>query len=337
MKRFIPYSLIAAALACGLASAQTTAYTTPVGYTSQTLKAGLMSVAGINVLTPTLVQGTITSVAFVGTAPSDTTVVTVSGADFVSALPAGRTCIFEVLSGTQAGAIQDFVTWSTTTITLPGTVTGLSTDSYRVRVAPTLQELFPVGLLKGAANATSADVVWLPNGLGAYTLYWYKTSAPNIGWHLTGTGTNDLGPVSSGVPLVYNDGLLVQKKTGTDTSLVLSGEVKTTATKQLLAFGINVLGITPPVGLTLFTCGLQAGAANATSADTIWVPNGLGAYTLYWYKTNAPNIGWHTTGTGTNDLGLVSGDVVFPAGVLVNNKKPAKTVALNVPTSYAGL
>jgi hypothetical protein len=327
----LSYALIAAAAACGLATAQTTAYTTPVGYTTQTLETNKFNLVGINLMTPTLVASKVTGVA--SNVISDSTI------NFTTALPAGKMCILEVTSGTAAGTVQEFTDWTGSDITLPAAVAGVAAgDTYRVRVAPTLQEMFPVGFLTGGVGATNADKIWVPNGSGSYTQYWYKTNAP-IGWHTTTTGTNDAGLVTSSVPLVYIDGLLVEKK-NVAKDLVISGEVKTTPSNALVIKGFNPLGVTPPVGLTLFTSGLRpdiAGGVGATNADTVWVPTGGGNYVKYWYKTNAP-IGWHTTTTGTNDTGLVTVDVALPPAIYLERKGATPAVITwDVPASYSTL
>jgi hypothetical protein len=326
----LSYALIAAVAACGLATAQTTAYTTPVGYTTQTLAANNFNLVGINLMTPTLVASKVTAVA--AEVISDSTI------NFTTALPAGKMCVLEVTSGVAAGTVQEFVTWATNTITVPTAITGLAIgDTYRVRVVPTLQEMFPVGFLAGSLGAAGADKVWVPNGAG-YLKYWYKTNAP-IGWHTTTTGANDGGLVSGDIPLVYTDGMLIEKK-AVAKDLVISGEVKTTGSNALLAQGFNLLGVTPPVGLTLFTSGLQgdiAGALSAAGADVVWVPAGGGAYTKYWYKTNAP-IGWHTTTTGSNDTGLVAADVNLPPSVFIQRRSAtAKVITWDVPAAYSTL
>jgi hypothetical protein len=326
----LSYALIAAAAACGLATAQTTAYTTPVGYTTQTLAANSFNLVGINLMTPTLVASKVTGVT--GSTISDSTI------NFTTALPAGKMCILEVTSGTAAGTVQEFTDRAGADITLPAPVAGLAVgDTYRVRVAPTLQEVFPVGFLAGGLGATNADKVWVTNGSGGYTKYWYKTNAP-IGWHTTTTGLNDTGLVSADIPLVYIDGILVEKK-AVAKDLVISGEVKTTPSSTLVASGFNLLGVTPPVGLTLFTSGLLgdlAGGLGATNADKVWVPAGGGSYVKYWYKTNAP-IGWHTTTTGLNDTGLVTVDVPLPPAVFFERKGAAKVISWDVPASYSTL
>jgi hypothetical protein len=181
--------------------------------------------------------------------------------------------------------------------------------------------------------------VWIPQGGGAYIKYWYKTTTPNIGWHTTVTGSNDTGTVTADVALVSIDGVLVEKK-GTPKDLVISGEVKPTGSNVLLTTGFNLISVNPPVGLTLFTAGLDGditGSGFASSADIVWVPQGAGAYIKYWYKSNTPNLGWHTTVTGSNDTGLVVADVTLPPSVFIQRKGASKTVSLNVPSNYSSL
>jgi hypothetical protein len=325
------YSLLLAAAASGMAFGAETAYTTPVGYTTQTLAANTFNNVGFNVLTPTLVAGNFSAAAG-GNTVTDTDV------NFTTALTAGKMHVLEITSGVAAGTVQEFTSWTVDTITLPAAVAGTAPgDTYKIRVAPTLQETFPVGFLAGSLGATNADKVWVPDGLGGYTKYWYKTTAP-IGWHTTTTGTNDASTVTGDVPLVYIDGILVEKK-GTAKDLVLSGEVKKTGSNALILTGYNLLSITPPVGLTLFTSGLQgdiAGGLGATNSDIVWVPAGGGAYTKYWYKTTAP-IGWHTTTTGTNDAGLVVADVPLTPAILIQRKGASKVITFDVPASYTSL
>jgi hypothetical protein len=330
MKTPFAYSILAAAAACSLANAQT-AYTTPVGYTTQTLSANTTTLVGFNVLNPVVASGSLTSVS--GATLSDTTV------NFTNSLTANKTYILEITTGTAAGTVQEFVTWSNNSITLPAAVTGAAVGNlYAVRIAPTLQGTFPVGFLAGSALATTADKVWVPTAPGTYVKYWYKTTAP-AGWCTTTTGANNTGTVTADVPLISIDGIIIEKK-ATAKDLVLTGEVKKTGSNILLGQGYNLISINPPSGLTLFTAGLDGdiqGSALATTADAVWVPAGGGAYTKYWYKSTSP-VGWRKTTTGSNDAGAVTSDVTLPPSVLIQRKSAtAKVITLNVPTSYSDL
>jgi hypothetical protein len=252
-------------------------------------------------------------------------------------LTSAKTYILEITSGTAAGTVQEFVSWNQNSITLPAAVTGVATgNAYAIRIAPTLQEVFPVGFLAGSLSATNADKVWVPTGPGTYVKYWYKTSAP-AGWCTTTTGLNNTGAVTADVPLISIDGIKIEKK-GTAKDFVLTGEVKKTGSNVLLGTGMNVISINPPTGLTLFTAGLQgdiAGSLGATNADIVWVPAGSG-FTKYWYKTSAP-AGWCTTSTGLNNTGAVTVDVPLPAAIQIQRKGAAKVITLDVPTSYSTL
>jgi hypothetical protein len=334
-----PYSVCAAILACSIAQGQTTATTTPVGYTTQTLLPNTFNNVGLNVLTPTLTAGVLTDVVDV--------VLTDSTADFTTALPAGKMCTIEITSGAAIGAVQEFISWTGTTITLPGAITGLQIgDKYIIRKDLTLQELFPAGapLTGGALNPANADIVWIPDGVGGYTKYWYKTNVTQgaIGWWTTVDGATRGALVTLDIPLLYTDGILVQRKTGVNKDLVISGEVKKTATSSYILNGFNTISINPPAGLTLFTAGFYptnftGGALNPANADILWVPDGTGGYTKYWYKTNALQgaIGWWTTVDGATRGEQVVSDVVLPPAVKIQRKSTAKFMSIAVPSSYS--
>jgi hypothetical protein len=335
------YSILAAA-ACGMALGQT-AYTTPVGYTTQTLKPSVFNSVGFNLLKPSLAAGALTAVSV------DGLTLTNSAATFIAALPAGKMCTVEITSGTAIGSVREFNSWTNTTISISSAITGLlEGDKFIVRVDPTLQELFPSGapLTGGALNPTNADIVWVPNGVGAYDKYFYKTNVTGgaIGWWTTVTGTTLGTQVLSDVPLLYTDGILIQRKAGVDKDLVISGEVKTVGSNPYILNGYNAVSINPPVGLTLFTAGFYpvnftGGALNPTNADILWVPNGLGGYVRYWYKTNATGgaIGWWTTNNGTTLGTQVLSDISLPSSVKIQRKGAAKFMNIAVPNGYSNL
>jgi hypothetical protein len=324
-------SLIAVAAACGLASAQT-AYTTPVGYTTQALPSNTFSLFGLNVHQPTLAAGVLTDVSGA--------VLTDSNIDFTTVLPAGKTCIVEITDGTAAGTVQEFISWTGNTITLPAPITGIAIgNKYAVRQAAILQDIFTIGTggIAGSVVATTADKIWLQNANGTYTRYWYKTNAP-IGWRLTTTGANDAGAAPDNIAIPYIDAVLIEKRAVAG-SIVLTGEVKKTGSNAQVIGGFNLLGITPPIGLTLFTSGIQGditGSVVATTADIVWVPTGTGAYNRYWFKTNAPS-GWRLTTTGSNDAGAAV-DFNLPPGVFIQRKIGTPTiVTFDVPAFYSNL
>ncbi len=332
MKSSIATTLLALALT-GASQAQTTVTTTPVGYTTQTLAANRQNLVGINVMTPVIASGSFTAVS--GATLTD------SNTNFTQAITAGKTAVLEITSGSGMvpGTVQDFVTWSGNSITLPAAVTGVAVgNTYRIRLAPTLQEIFPVGTLAGSVIASTADKVWVPTGPGTYDRFWYKTGT-SAGWRKTTTGSNDTGAVTGDVPLLYIDGIIVEKK-GTAKDLVLSGEVKTKGSNVYLTQGQNLISIVPPTGSTLFNAGLQgdiAGSAVASTADIVWVPNGSGSFNRYWYKTTNP-AGWCGTTTGSNNTGAVSVDVSLPPSIIIQRRSTTpKVITMDVPAAYSSL
>jgi hypothetical protein len=332
MKTLIPLTALAALVASGTAFAQTPAFSKPSGYTTQTLRANTLNLVGFNLLPPTLTTGQFTAVSGAN--------ISNSGAAFLTTLPAGKSCVIEITSGTAAGTVQDFITWNNTTITLPAAVPGVAIgDSYNIRVVPTLQETFPSGFLASATGAANADKVWVPNGAGGYTKYYNRITVAPTGWRITTTGSNDAGAAPANIPLLYTDGVLIEKK-GTAKDFVQTGVVKTNSSNSLIVTGLNPISIVSPTGLTLQTAGLQGDIASATgaaNADKVWVPNGLGGYTKYYHRITVSPTGWRTTSTGSNDTGAAAANVALPSGVLIERKGSSKVVSLDVPTSYSGL
>jgi|688.fasta_scaffold145639_2 hypothetical protein len=330
MKSRLVLTISAAAALTGISSAQITAHSNPLGFTTQKLAANQQNLVGINLMTPVIASGSFTAVS--GATISD------GDANFSQTIATGKMAVLEITSGAAAGTVQDFATWSEDSITLPAAVSGLAVgNTYKIRLAPTLQEIFPPGTLTGSLSASSADKVWIPTGAGAYSRYWYKTGNP-AGWRSTSDGSNDTGAVTADVPLLYIDGIVVEKK-GNAKDLVLEGEVKTTGSNVLLTQGQNLISIVPPTGATLFNSGLQgdiAGSGNVSTADIVWVPKGANAYIKYWYKTTKP-AGWCTT-TGSNNTGAVPADVPLPPSIFIQRRSATpKVVTLDAPAAYSML
>jgi hypothetical protein len=339
MKTLISLTALAAFVATGSLFAQTPAFSKPSGYISQTLVANRINVVGVPLLKPTLATGVITAVNGAN--------VSASATDFSAVLTAGKMIILEVLSGTAAGVVQEFNTWSGTSISLPAAIPGLAIgDQFSVRAAHTLQELFPSGTLRtGNLNAAAADKVWVPIGGGQYTRYFVKINT-NAGWHTTSNGTviDQINAITADIPVIYTDGLLVQTGSNPITPLVFTGEVKKTPSSALAQTGqLNLISIIPPVGLTLFTSGLQSqlatGNLNATAADKLWVPQPDGSFKRYFVKINS-NAGWHTTSNGTviDQIPAITVDVPLPQGAYIQRVAAGnKVFTFNVPASYSSL
>jgi hypothetical protein len=343
MKSYIPLSLALAA-ASGMAYGAETAYTTPVGYSTNTLAVGLNAL-GLGLQKPTIASGNFETVS--GTALTDT------GVTFAPV--AGRTYILEIISSVTpalVGTIQVVSAASIvdSTITTPDDLGALGLtvgDNYNLRVAPTLEEIFTItplsggGVLAGGGlNYTSADIVWVPTVPGSFDKYFLKTG--------TGAGFKRItGPLATNfvdapnIPLIYADGMFVQKKTATPASLTVSGEIKKVRTNSVLSQGLNLIGQVAPVGLTLRTAGFEddiAASLTVANADIIWLQDPVTLeYTKYMRHT-ASGGNWRLA-TGNNGVALAP-EVDPPiVGAFYIQRKLATpvTLDLNVPASYSTL
>ena len=299
MNRISSITFLAALAASGVV-AGAPAYTTPVGYTTETIKAGLYNVFGVTLQNPVIISGNFEAVA--GKILTDT------GSGFGGQLVAGQTYILEITSGGLSGAIQEITSFSGDTITTPQDLSAsLSVGTtYKLRKAKTIGEIFgnanEAGLLTG--SATTADILWVPDGAGFQKYYYTNASPPFVtaGWKNTATGNTN----QSSAPIVYTDGLMLQRRGATDLNLVISGELKVTNTIVAIDQPYTYVGGVYPSGVTLANSGLSSSLAHGsiTTADVIWVPNGAGAFFKYYYANAAPpftTAGWKRSDTGNTD------------------------------------
>ena len=304
------YSLLAAAAACGLASAQT-AYTTPVGYMTVPLPgtgggAPQLQLANQGLLPngPAAAGGG-ASVTFSGTTMTDTDGAWAAG-NYVQA----NGQVSHLLEITSDGSLKGAMTWITgtgvQTITTVDNVSAAGAGaSYRIWQAYTIASLLgnpPTdAVLKPAADVATADNVQIYDPVtNLYTTFFYKTAtkvAP-AAWQ-SSDGTI---PVPANYAIHPNDGLLFLRKQSGDGSLVVTGSVKDGQTQALVqgnvAPGANTLNIianqVPVQQVTLGNSGLFTGdpatgvkaAADVASADNILVYNPTtDLYTTFFYKT----------------------------------------------------
>jgi hypothetical protein len=334
MKSSIATTLLALALT-GASQAQTAVYTAPVGYTTQALSKGA-NLAGLTLHNPTLSSGTFSAVAGTSlTAPN------------LSLNPAtGRTYILEITSGTLAGVIQEIpaASISGTTITTSQNLASLGLavgNSYKLRLAPTLEEVFTTtplnngGVLHAALNATSADVVSIPNGAGGFDRYYLRSGATPA---FRNVATNTVSP---NVPVIYVDGLTIDKKTTTAAALSVTGEVKTTGSNTVVVKGINPVGIVAPSGLNLFNAGLEDdlfAALNATSADVVWVQQPNLTYRKF-FRRSGTSGAWRDVANATVNLTQAQAEAVTLSSAIIIERKGTSAVNLdlNVPSAYSNL
>lgn len=327
----LTYSLLAAAFACGLASAQTTAYTTPVGYVSTLLSPNKYNLIAVTLHEPTVSAGVVT-----GESATD---VSMTGVDFTTLLTAGSVYILELPDGT----IQEISAWTATSLTTPEDISGKvtpGTTTYKLRKASTVASVFGAANSAGLTadnddDSTNNDQILVPNTSGAFDTVYYFTGnldAP-AGWY------DDQGNPADTKVLNYADGMFVQRVAGSDKTLVVAGEIKTKPTSNALLTGYNFLGAVSPVGLTLGTSGLKdflthaATDEDVATADKVLTQNPDGAYrTMYYFDGNldAP-AGWY------DDQGNPSDDAVLDSGFLVENLGVGKNYTIAVPAAYLSL
>jgi hypothetical protein len=304
--------------------AQQTANTKPVGYRTELVKAGVFNLLSPNLDNPVGAAGTIDVIA--GTTLTD------NEANFTAAFTAGDPITLKIVEGTNAGVIQDVVSFTATTITTAQDIANLLAvgNRYQLRKTPTIASTFgaanEAGLLAG--TATNADVIWLPDGAAGYNRYFRSTSlTQGQGWRRVGGGTTE----SAQVPISIADAMFLERRGTTDLSIVFTGHVQTSATKTGVVTGFNPVSRVIPVGVTLAESLLdtELTKGTATSADLIWNPDGNGGYDRYYSSTSAvAGIGWRRVGTNQVDQASVQ----LKSGYLIERKGAATNVTLRLPS-----
>ena len=302
------------------------AYTTPSGYVKSDLVVGFNPI-GINLHGQILVSGIIDS--------ESGAEITDAGVDFAAALTdANATYLFEVTDGAQNGSvsvIDSAFAVTANTVTLEGTGVAAGAVSYTIRKAKTLNEVFGVGAdatLQGSFDAVDADVVWVPNGAGSYSQYFYSS----VNSEFISTGSPFSAPPKP-VSFFYPDGALVQVK-ATAKTITIFGEVKTTGTILSASTGFNLVSVPSPVGETLDELSLQTALTtsfDSNEADVVWIPDGLGDYDQYFVHSSGV---WRSTGSP------FSGNVgTTPVtGAILIQRKGASTAAFGaLPTFFSTL
>ena len=341
MKTLIPLTALAALVASSTSFAQTPAFSKPSGYTTQALSQGT-NLIGISLQTPSLASGKFESI----------TSTTLTDNEITYSPITGRTYVLEITSGSLSGSIFEVpaanITGSTLTITtVPATdltVIGLAVnDTYNLRVAPSLVDIFSLttlangGVLNAALNVANSDIVYVPVSPGVFDRYFLRSS----GGFQRITGTTTFVAVDGNtVPLVYADGILVQKKTTTPSSLTITGEVKLVGTNGVLTQGFNLVNVVAPVGLTLRTANFitspptLASALNLANSDVVWVQKPNLTFDRYYYHSSG---NWRNADTNTNLPALTDPAI---SGAIYIQKRSTTALAplrIGVPSSYSQL
>ena len=308
-----------------------TAFSTPAGFVTHTLRAGQFNLIGLTLHEAVVVAGQLDSVN--GTTLGDNDV------DFTTALTDGTTYILEITNATspeRIGTIQEVASWTANTfetgddLGAQGLVAG---DTYQLRPAATLQQVFGEPAQIGASfTEIGADVVWLPDGAGDFTRYFYQ-GAPLNRWFNATTGN----AVTEGIPIIYTDAFFVQVRSTNDVDLVVTGNVKISNVNLAVFTGFNTVSGVFPVGSTLANSSLQAGlTASFTEigADVLWLPDGAGDFTRYFYQGTPLNRWFNaSTNTAVADPSVV----VLPSAFFIQRRGATADIGLTPPESYDDL
>ena len=255
MKTKITYSLLAAAAACNVANAQTTAYTTPVGYITHTIN----SAGGAEALTligPALIQPSVFSGASTVT-PSGGSVAT-----FSAGVPTNldATYVLEITSGANEGWWSTVTSSTATTITtndaFPGGLASGTTVSVRKHntVQSFLGENTP-GIIP--SDGVEGDEVQLLNPDQTLTPLAYFTAEVSGGdpdWYNLATSA-----IANDTIIYPGTGVFIKTKSASNLTFVSTGEVKTTDTQVDLYPGLNVIAQTAAAGASLNSSGINTG------------------------------------------------------------------------------
>jgi hypothetical protein len=266
MKTSISYSLIAAAMACGFANAQTTAYTTPVGYiTANILPNVSNSESGsATFIASSLVQPAVFAGAAVSS-PSGGNVITFSGG--VPAL-LDSTYVLEISDGAQQGwysAITSSGSAIGTTITVmdafPASLSASVTVT--VRKFTTIQNVF--GDNSPGLGATDEIQVLDP-----------ATQVASVVIYAGGWFDQVTEEPAGGVIIYPGTAVKVIHRDNTTLSVVSSGEVKTTSTQVDVFDNDNWLGQPNPTGGTFGTMQLATQVLTTDFVNLIKPDEGTG-------------------------------------------------------------
>jgi uncharacterized protein (TIGR02597 family) len=167
--------------------------------------------------------------------------------------------------------------------------------------------------LQAANSVGAADNVFILDENQAF-----KTIFPRSGdgnWVMFGVG------IANNLPILPDEGLMVFRRTGAVTNIVLVGEVKTTNHVTVLDQGFNLVANAFPAGVTVSNSQLLAsstgfkGGSNVNNADNLFVWDAsIQGWRTVFFRTGDSN--WVMFGIAvTNSLVLNPGD-----GFLIQNK-----------------
>lgn len=333
------YALLAVAAACGVASAQTSATTTPVGYITHTIN----NAAGAESLTligPSLIQPT----EFAGAATAAPTGNTITLAGGVPTT-LNSSYVLEISNGSQEGW------WSTVTSSTATSITvndnfpaGLAADvRITVRKHNTLKSFLgsnAAGLtaFDGVAQADEVQIISAAVAGQPLTSYVYVPAAVSgeaeDSWFDLASSTN-----ANTVVIEPGTSVLVKQFGSANKTFTSVGEVKVTKTQFDVFPGLNFVANPVAVGSTLnglgFNTQLTTFTGENSDFDEVQVIGSTGAITAY--AALDPNLGLGATVGNLSDASD-AGAVVIPEGTGAIIKRDASKAAgiITLPATVVG-
>ncbi len=306
------------------------AFTTPVGYHTETVQPGF-NVIGVNLVDAPLVSSALTGAA------GDT--LTDANVDFTAALPEGGLYSIEFANGQNAR----ITAITQNTVTTEGALTldaDPTANSYIIRKVRTLGDYFgadnSAGFQQGGAD--TADIIWVPDGEAFKKAYYAEAVAflgITAGWKLVSTGNDD----QSEFPIDFTKGLIVERRGEGNLDLTFTGHVKLTPTTVSADAPFTYLSRVYPAGSTLGNSGISDSAVQggADTATNVWLADGPGAFKKGYFAEAVAFLGitegWKLVSTGNDD----QTDFPLTSGIIIQRNTDAFDVTLTPPAFYADL
>jgi hypothetical protein len=298
------YSLLAAALACGIAQGAATAYTTPVGYYNYDAK------AGGNLFVPGLANSPVFAGAITAAGANTLTVATnaiVANAYNEGAVYATH-CVEITQAGSNQGVVIDIVSNTNAVITLASDITALAltgTETIAIRPHVTLSGAFASAESVLAAYGDSATFY---NPDGTSNTYYFIGSGDWASDFATPDGNDRT--IAPGTGVIFD--------CGADAELTIVGEVKSTDTVvQLSGNGVaNIVGpVNPLVGSSAMIKDLGfADMVAYGDSISLYAPGQYVAPTGTYYAIGAGDVSTDFV-TPSNDTFSFTKGGIFTAGV----------------------
>ena len=183
--------------------------------------------------------------------------------------------------------------------------------------------------LRGASTSASADFVYVDNGAGVLTAYFFRTGANQ--WRLVSTPS---GSDQSGVIIPPNRGLIVARKTGGNpVSIRITGdEMVGRDSADVTNSAFNIVNNPWTVSTSLDASGLRnfiTGGSTSASADFVYLEN-AGVLTAYFYRTSVSQWRLVSAPSGANQ-----GAAVIQAGKAILFSKKAGTTEFTLQQPFA--